>query len=971
MKRRIVIAAIAVIVIALLWSRQRHEPLTYYSSRSYVERANEMIRRGALRYDCHTEQIALVPDQATDAEKKWFEASYLKNDVELYNRNRELFGHFFVVDDCSLREINPFLRTIRLPFSSIPQWLGSIEYSGPASEATLFSSNGRTILINRWSPKLPYREATTPVGDTGDVSANSVHFDFAGGAQTPGVEVHSAFDKAVLEQRVKSSQSAQVRLLGNAVPEGRIARMQSGDWLHLESEDPSPKSETFLFTADRIFDRLSVVRTRNATLERTYTEDEPLLRWIGGEDGDEMLTFGEGIARSMSNALQQLSPSRSKELTNAFDIQLTIDRRLQTDLDAAFRNHCRDLVANVGGDDPFAASMTVINAKNGEILAAVSFPSGTDLAGMRPVSEEERQRLLVNHNFKRHPIGSAGKPFFYASIATRQPFLLDLVIDPHGPRPGPNGPEGQHEILQYYVPKDYKLWPHNDKPMDFESALERSCNKFTVDLATLALGAPREPVERGPRPLSQIFTPLAGVRWPLPGQHSGIHIGGQELTFPPSLDAHMKDDARPVSARVATTAVLSPGTLERMDEVPFIDTFTDITGARTYAGLAPPDVDEKSPDRLGSRALQTMQYDLRPWRKVVERLAGDEKPAVAWKVRAAFQSVSPERVNLRLNQVTDLRNEFVSLLLGGSTSQWTNIQLAEAAARLVTKRQVEASIVHALTPRGAAALEPEKPAAFPDLAVSDAARESVLRGMRRTVLGAQGTAVAFAPRVRELQQRYPGFNVAVFSKTGSPTVVRPEAKPVAAALAEMVRRGRLFYRDNALMVSADGRAEVAYAPPGRTPQRAAYTAAVAQAARRAASLVGQRAGAGTAARITAFTDRFMRYRGRLVFASPATVKLDSGLPMPFHVVAGALVLNHDHPIFDPNVETDSSAVYMFTIAKWRGTGVDPNAIPTPQDLEQEDSRVITVALYLDLGPGSTIAVETARELAPALYRLLD
>jgi cell division protein FtsI/penicillin-binding protein 2 len=969
-RQRIFIAAVAVIVIGTLWSRQWHEPLTYYSSRSYVDRANEMIRRGALKYDCRTEQIALVPGQATEAEKKWFEASYLKNDVDLYNRNRELFGHFFVVDDCSLREINPFLRTIRLPFASTLQWLGNIEYSGPRSDSTLFSANGRTILLNRWSPKLPYREVTTQVGATDDISANSVHFDFAGGGQTPGVEVHGVFDKAVLEQRVKASQSAQIRLLGNAVPEGRIARIQSGDWLHLESEDPSPRSETFLFTGEQVFDRLSVVRTRNATQERTYSEDEPLLRWIGGEDGDEMLTFGEGLARSMSNALQQLTPARAKELTNAFDVQLTIDRRLQTSLDAAFRNHCRELVSSVAGDDPFAASLTVLNGKTGEILAAVSFPSSTDLDAMRPVTEEERQRLLVNHNFKRHPIGSAGKPFVYASIATRQPFLLDLVIDPHQPRDGPDGPEGQHEILQYFVPNGYKLWQHGDRPMDFESAIERSCNKFTVDLATLALAAPPEPVERGSRTLSQIFTPLEGVVWPLPGQHSGIHIGGQELTFPPSLGAHMKDDAKPVPRGVTTTAVLTPGTLERMDEVPFIDTFTGITGARTYAGLAPPDVDEQSTERLGSRALQTMQYDLRPWRKLVERFAEGEKPAVAWKVRAAFQAVSPERVNLRLNQVTDLRNEFVSLLLGGSTSQWTNIQLVEAAARLVTKRQVEASIVHALTPRNGEAAAAEKPPAFPELAVSDAAREAVLRGMRRTVLGAQGTAVAFAPRVRELQQRYPGFNVAVFSKTGSPTVVRPEVKPAAAALAEMVTRGRLFFRDGALAVSSDGRAVAPYARPGRTPQRAAYTAAVAQAARRAAATVGQQAGSATAARITAFTDRFMRYRDRLVFPSPGTVKLDSGLPMPFHVVAGELVLNRDHPIFDPKLDTDSSAVYLLTFVKWRGGG-DPNALPTPADLEQEDARVITVALYLDLGPGSTIAVETARELAPALYRLLD
>src|SRR6185369_14037938 len=147
---------------------------------------------------------------------------------------------------------------------------------------------------------------------------------------------------------------------------------------------------------------------------------------------------------------------------------------------------------------------------------------------------------------------------------------------------------------------------------------------------------------------------------------------------------------------------------------------------------------------------------------------------------------------------------------------------------------------------------------FPELGVSDEARASVLRGMRRTVLGAQGTAVGFAPRVGELQRRYPGYNVAVFSKTGSPTVVRPEIKPVAAALTEMIRRGRLFLRNGAPAVSVDKGAAVPYAPPGRSAERAAYTDAMAQAASRAAAAVGQRAGGATAARIIAFTDRFMR-----------------------------------------------------------------------------------------------------------------
>src|SRR5205807_4241476 len=139
--------------------------------------------------------------------------------------------------------------------------------------------------------------------------------------------------------------------------------------------------------------------------------------------------------------------------------------------------------------------------------------------------------------------------------------------------------------LQYYVPNGYKLWQHGDRPMDFESALERSCNKFTVDLTALALAAPREPVERGTRTLGQIFTPLAGVAWPKPGKHSGIHIGSEELTFPPDFGPHMNNEgARAVAPSVDTTAVLTPGALERVDETPFIETYGEITGVRTYAG---------------------------------------------------------------------------------------------------------------------------------------------------------------------------------------------------------------------------------------------------------------------------------------------------------------------------------------------------------------------------------------------------
>src|SRR5690349_11407422 len=242
-------AVFSILLIALLWSRQRYEPLSYYSSRSYVQRTNDLILKGGLIFDCRDDAIK-VTDQASAAEKQWVEASYLRNDIELYNRNRELFSHFFVVEDCRLRELNPYLRTIRLPFAESLEWKGSIEYSGPGADATLISSNGRSILVQRSLPNVPQREVRTPVGNKDDIASNVVHLDF-GGAATPAVELHSAAGTPVLEQRVKRGQPAEVRLLGNPIPEGRIARMLPGDWLHVAS---GGRSETFLLTGERRYE---------------------------------------------------------------------------------------------------------------------------------------------------------------------------------------------------------------------------------------------------------------------------------------------------------------------------------------------------------------------------------------------------------------------------------------------------------------------------------------------------------------------------------------------------------------------------------------------------------------------------------------------------------------------------------------------------------------------------------------------
>jgi cell division protein FtsI/penicillin-binding protein 2 len=955
------------VLIALLWWRQSNQPLTYYSSRSYVQRTNDLIRRGALVFDCRKDAIELT-NVATEAEKKWFAASYLENDVELFNRNRELFGHFFIVSDCQLREINPFLRTIRLPFAKTTEWVGSIEYSGPGSDASLISANGRTIAVTRAVGDAMPRDARTRIGGTENVSSNAVHLDFAGGFQTPGAEVHSIEGTAVIEQRVKNGQPEDIRLLGNAVGAGRIIKLQSGDWLHLSSTSPVPVSETFLFTGERRYDRLSVIRTRNTRLDRIYTEDDPLLQWVGGNDGKEMLTFGEALARSMTNAIHEVPEPRASKLASEFDIQLSIDRSLQSSLDHILGAYARQLANDTAEGNPFAASVTVMNGKTGEILAAASFPGESDLTTLPGVTADEQRRLLVNHNFKRHPIGSAGKPFFYAAIATRHPFLLDFTVAPHQPEPRRDGGDGEREVLQFFIGRDYKLWPHADARIDMQSALERSCNKFTVELATLALAAPRDLQERTlSQPLDRVFARQPHVVWPRPGKkEDGPQIAGQPIDFPVDLGVYMKDDGQPVSPREDTTAAVTPGSLDRIDEAPFIETLGEITGVRTYGGGAAPHLPAADSGSVVRSAMVTMNYDLRPWSDLVEKLTALEDDRVAWKVRAALQAVSPERVNLSLNQVTNFRTEFISLLLGGSTSQWTNVQLAESLSRLVTKRRVEATMLHAIRPRVAG--NPEQPLKLPptELAVSDEARNTVLHGMQRVILGAHGTAIPMAPRVRELEQRFPGDHIAVFSKTGSPTVNRPESKPTADILAFVVTHGYLFYDKGRLAVSPDQQRVVPYAARGAA-GRPQFMDALARASHTAALRTGQPATPQTISRILGYVDRFARNSRELVFASQAAVRLSETAGSPIHVVAGELVLNRDHPIFDAVEHADSSAVYMLSIVKWKGAG----DIPTPQDLAANDARVITIVLYLDIGPGSQVAVEAARAMIPEIVRLLE
>ena len=77
-------------------------------------------------------------------------------------------------------------------------------------------------------------------------------------------------------------------------------------------------------------------------------------------------------------------------------------------------------------------------------------------------------------------------------------------------------------------------------------------------------------------------------------------------------------------------------------------------------------------------------FDPQPWNALLARLGIAQQP----ELYPAFYPIIPQRANLGFNLNIDFRQDFVSLIFGGATNRWSNVQLAEAISRLVTDRKV-------------------------------------------------------------------------------------------------------------------------------------------------------------------------------------------------------------------------------------------------------------------------------------------
>lgn len=950
------VAVPALLAGALLWrARGGAGSADHYDPVEYVAHANRFIEQGWLRADCQQEHVRLVPqlEQVSAAELDWYEQSYLAADVARFNLDpRGLAFTFVIDDDCRLQGVSPAAHRIALPFAERWPWLGSILFAGREADALLRSAERTLALRAGERPPDAAHLATTRVGASTDLTGQgALLLHFRGGPGQPAASVHHVGEAVVVRNGIRDRGSESVRLMGHLLPAGRLARLDTGDWLHLSATRPgTPIEETFVFLAGRALQVASAVRRQNERYER-HTE-EAALGLVADEQQERDRPYLELVAGSIDGVLDSLPPARARALADAFDLHLGIDREAQQRLSGAFARACEDVQRRQNRRArPFGAGLTVLDGRTGDVLALATFPDADGLPDT--LDDAQRRRLLANQNLLRHPIGSAGKPFLYAAIAQAFPLLAQLELAAH-----PDELE-RPEVLQCELSKGY-LVHGSGAPVDFRGALEMSSNRYTVELATLALAASGASAGADPARLDTLVPRDASLDWPRPGRSSGVRVAGQSLDYAPDLGTFLLPSTRALQVPNGGAA-RSCETLHVFDQARFREPLEQLTGAETYHGRTP-DLASGTPTRVDlERRYRTSAYDLSAWGPLLGRLfqaTSDERER--WSMRAALQAIAPERVDLAFNQIALFRGDYLSLLLGGGNSTWTNVQLAEALARLVTGRAVEARLARGTSERrrGVAPQPAPSPQPFAALALGDDARRPVLEGLARVVSGEHGTAKELRPALRAVQARFPNERVELYSKTGTPTLDVRVPSGLAQALEVLVGRSRLTFAQGHVQVrTRDG----ALVPASVAP--AVFQAALERALRELGTSSGLR---GSPRRLaSAVADVIEDFQD----SQTAGAGDDGGESGPLRLTRGQLALDREHRVFrERSIPGRRGAVYIFCLVR-RPPG--DSVLLSEAELKDPRTRVLAVAVHLDTGPTSATAVQVAARLLPDLAPLLE
>ncbi|CAM2008939.1 hypothetical protein [Acanthopleuribacter pedis] len=749
----------------LLNESQDHEGV--YVSEGYLETVDLFIKHDWLTYDKETREIVKNFEPGS-AMAQFFNKSYLKNDVRGFNNgNRDLFR----VRNGRLVGADPYAHNIVMPFSERAEWEGHLTFR-PVDQAHATLEGRNIVLTLTEQKKTLFRRsdyedvvlpdlsgAFRPINKQGDglvlIGRGGMHF---GRVQLMGSRI-------VFTNRNRENQLA-VSISGEPVEQGIKARLDPGDLLKFNWPSGKKNYYTMLYASgSHKAPPIAQYRSINGVFRHSPSQPEP--------------PFYADILNALNQTYRRDGGKPGVLPEAGFDLALSLDASLQGKAQRHLTTFAEQLRQKNGVQGlPFRAAMTVMDAGTGEILAMASYPDEATVGPMR--DSAKRRRLLGNHNLSRLPIGSVAKVMWSAAILHDEPELRHLKI--------PGAYAGTFEDLlgiEIHRLRDHNVPGGDDGMIDFREFIAQSSNRYAAILLTLATG-----FEAG---AFQEVTD-SDLNTGLP-EHSRFQLGDRTFRRRPHLPLGLENTQDGL-----VRAQLRRGTLENEDHAGAMLALFDVPYSRSSLTrvYGPGDGDDF--------------IDTRPWRPLLEHLYREEIP-----VKHAFYGVSPERESLNYNLADQFRSQYISMILGGGDSLWTNIKVCEVFSRLVSGEKIEATLVKSIQPHrlqmdpGVLGLS-RAGRRVAKLNMEPIARKTLLEAMAG-VVKPNGTAAILRKDLvgfhRKLKKK--GKALGFFSKTGSPDNVRYVPTPTTGAIQALIdsgalsaeRDGQISYRGQVLTPGSD------------------------------------------------------------------------------------------------------------------------------------------------------------------------
>ena len=761
-----VVVLVAIVAkIVLLWLRPGgdvHEP------RGYERIAQVFLRHGWIAID--NEGEAVLSGRAGRNARDVFHRSFLARDVEEFNAGQ---SSIFRVRNQQVESLDTTHHNVILPYSEIESWRGALRYRTSGTLEASLRGIGVEISVDTLTQKLFEQASPKEVTIRGDLQAeplNRARGEVVSIYGSPHVylgKVYLAGEQIIVNNR-ETPETVTMSVSGLPLSTGNRAWLAPGDLLKLRwAQGASAFSRYALLWSEggRSADVISAPCAINGRWSRC-PEESPL-----------------PLASDVIASLDAGVVSRTTDTSNDFDVVLTLDRELHESVQEALERDRRPPKdAPTTGVDArrreTRAAVTVMDALTGEILALASYPTKRAMARV-DLPPEEEARLVRNHNFSRHPVGSVAKVLLGAAILDADPRLATLQLRQHGG-------ETVDSVTGIHVEpsiESHPVDPGEDGVVGFHEFIEQSSNEYAALLLTLATAT-----RKG--------QPLPAFTGPELEDEGRYTIEGQEYDRAPSpaggeIRLNLKSDRE---GRVVAD------TLSTLEGEPWADSFRKLF-----------DVEKVNNSPIDSRpAVEGDQTtDTVVWRPVLERLYGES-------VRAdhPLRAVGFERENLALNLSQGYRTELLSLMYGGAAARFTNPKLCEMFSRLVTGRKVERALVLGVAEPGEGLPAREK-RELPKLELDPTMRDELLRAMA-AVGGARGTAKSLHETLVNIDRELAAKDQALgfFSKTGSPrnTIGIPSGlsravnRLIASRVVTLDARGVLTYRGIPVTDDTEGEA---------------------------------------------------------------------------------------------------------------------------------------------------------------------